>query len=70
SVGLPTDIADIPGGEPPTAEVMVQLMGQDKKVQDGQLTFILARGIGDAFITRDVSRERVRGFLESQLAVS
>ena len=67
SMGLPTEISDIPGGELPSAELLVELMGQDKKVRDGQLTFILARGIGDAFITRDVSRDRVRDFLEGQL---
>ena len=68
SVGLPTDISDIPGGGLPTAEVLVDLMGQDKKVRDGQLTFILARGIGEAFITRDVSAARVSAFLAGQLA--
>ena len=30
-------------------------MGQDKKVRDGKLTLILVRGIGEAFITRDVA---------------
>ena len=29
-------------------------MGQDKKVRDGKLTFILVRGIGEAFVSRDV----------------
>ena len=70
SIGLPTDIGDIPGGELPSADLLVDLMGQDKKVQDGQLTFILARDIGEAFITRDVSAERVRGFLQSQLVTA
>ena len=70
SIGLPTDISDIPGGELPSADLLVDLMGQDKKVQDGQLTFILARDIGEAFITRDVSAERVRGFLQSQLVTA
>lgn len=67
SIGLPTEIADIPGGALPSADVLVELMGQDKKVRDGQLTFILARDIGDAFVSRDVSRERVHAFLEGQL---
>jgi len=34
---------------------------------DGQLTFILARGIGDAFITRDVPTDAVRGVLDDFL---
>lgn len=67
SMGLATDIADIPGGEFPTADLLVDLMGQDKKVQDGQLTFILAREIGQAFVSRDISREMVGAFLEQQL---
>ena len=68
AAGLPTEIQDIPG-ELPDAAQMVDLMGQDKKVRDGQLTFILARQIGEAYITRDVSRETVRDFLAEQLAV-
>jgi len=68
AMGLPTHVQDIPGGDLPSADVLVDLMGQDKKVRDGQLTFILARSIGDAFITREVAREDVRRFLERQLA--
>ena len=68
AMGLRTHVQDIPGGDLPSADVLVDLMGQDKKVRDGQLTFILARGIGDAFITREVAREDVRRFLEGQLA--
>ena len=42
-------------------------MAHDKKTVDGQLTFILARGIGDAFITRDVPTDAVRGVLDDFL---
>ena len=38
----------------------MKMMAQDKKVRDGKLTFILARGIGEAFIARDVPRRQVR----------
>ena len=51
AIGLPTRIADIAGGPPPDAATLLKIMGQDKKVRDGQLTLILARGIGEAFIT-------------------
>jgi 3-dehydroquinate synthase len=34
-------------------------MGQDKKVLDGQLRFILTRGIGTSFVTSDVSRDLI-----------
>ncbi len=42
-------------------------MGQDKKVRDGKLTLILVRGIGQAFVSRDVSTETVHAFLSRQL---
>ena len=42
-------------------------MGQDKKVRHGKLTFILARGIGEAFIARDVPQTRVSAFLAEEL---
>jgi len=32
----------------------MDLMAQDKKVRRGQLTFILARGIGGAYVAPDV----------------
>ncbi len=67
AVGLPTHIRDIPGGPLPTAEEMIRLMGQDKKVKDGQLTFILAHDIGQAFISRDVPMEAVRDLLSSEV---
>ena len=38
----------------------MRLMAQDKKVRRGKLTFILVRGIGEAFVTSDVVEERVR----------
>ena len=52
------DLADIPGALP-HAEGLLALMGQDKKVVDGQLRFVLARGIGAAFVTGDVPRAQV-----------
>ena len=67
AVGLPTRIADIPGDEVPDAATLVRIMGQDKKVRDGKLTLILVRGIGQAFVSRDVSTETVHGFLARQL---
>ncbi len=67
AIGLPTRIADIPG-DGPDAATMVRLMGQDKKVADGKLTFILARAIGDTFVSRDVSAEQVTAFLAAELA--
>ena len=41
----------------------MELIAQDKKVQRGKLTFILARGIGQSFIAPDVDAAEVRAFL-------
>jgi shikimate kinase/3-dehydroquinate synthase len=68
--GLPTRIADIPGPEKPTVAELIGLMGQDKKVRQGRLTFILVRGIGEAFITRDVAMDRLVAFLEQEVSLA
>ncbi len=67
AMGMKTDLADIPG-DLPGAEALVDLMAQDKKVIDGQLRFIMARGIGQAFVTSDVPREAVVTLLTDALA--
>jgi len=69
ATGLPTRIVDIAGEPKPGAAALVKIMGQDKKVQEGRPALILARGIGEAFITRDVATDTVRDFLARQLAV-
>ena len=60
------DISDI-SEELPDAQGLLDLMGQDKKVQDGKLRFIMARGIGEAFVTSDVPREIVLDVLAEGL---
>ncbi|MCC3246352.1 3-dehydroquinate synthase [Methylocystis sp. WRRC1] len=67
SVGLPTKIRDIPGwsGDAPA---ILDAMYQDKKVEGGALTFILMRGVGEAFIAKSVDAESVRSFLQDELA--
>nr|WP_282051974.1 3-dehydroquinate synthase [Phaeobacter inhibens] len=67
AMGMKTDLADIPG-ELPDAGALLALMGQDKKVVDGQLRFILARGIGQAFVTGDVPQAAVLDVLRDALA--
>jgi 3-dehydroquinate synthetase len=63
SAGLPTKLADVPG-ELPSSEALVGIMHQDKKAIGGELTFILAHGIGEAFIARKVPGAEVIAFLE------
>jgi len=65
-MGLPTGAYELALAEL-TAETMVGHMRQDKKVSDGQLTFILARGIGQAFVTKDVAEEEVKAMLHAAL---
>lgn len=66
AMGMKKDLADIPG-DLPDADALLDLMGQDKKVVDGQLRFILARSIGDAFVTADVPRDMVHALLTEAL---
>ncbi|PJE26027.1 3-dehydroquinate synthase [Pseudooceanicola antarcticus] len=67
AMGMKVDLKDIPG-DLPGAEALMALMAQDKKVVDGKLRFILARGIGEAFVTSDVPGEAVRKLLDDALA--
>ncbi len=60
---MKVDLRDI-DGELPSTEALIELMSQDKKVIDGQLRFIMARGIGEAFVTTDVPVDVVRSILE------
>lgn len=62
AMGLPSRIRDIPG-DLPGDEALIALMAQDKKVQDGKLRFILAHGIGQAFVTDDVDPQALRQVL-------
>jgi 3-dehydroquinate synthase len=62
SVGLPIAIADIPG-ERPSAEALIAHMRHDKKAKDGRVHFILAHGLGEAFVTADVPDEALRAVL-------
>ncbi|MGE0626772.1 MAG: 3-dehydroquinate synthase [Hyphomicrobiaceae bacterium] len=65
-VDLPTRISDISGQDKPTASELLDLMAQDKKVRDGRMTFILAHGIGQAFASREVERDKVVAFLAAE----
>src|SRR5215469_7323918 len=66
AVGLPTHLSSI--AELPDADRLMDLIAQDKKVQRGALTFILVRGIGQAFVASDVDAAEVRAFLVEKLA--
>ena len=63
AAGLPTRLADIPGDLPDT-EYLMRAIAQDKKVVRGALTFILTRGIGQAFIEKNVDPAAVAAYLD------
>ncbi|HYA80224.1 MAG TPA: 3-dehydroquinate synthase, partial [Methylocystis sp.] len=65
SVGLPTRIRDIPGWSF-GPDAILEAMLQDKKVERGALTFVLARGIGEAFVEKSIDAEKVREFLQGE----
>ncbi|WP_118132623.1 3-dehydroquinate synthase [Oceanicella sp. SM1341] len=66
-MGLKRSLADIPGPLP-DADGLIALMGQDKKVRDGRLTFILARDIGDAYVEPEADPAALRAVLVEALA--
>ncbi len=66
AMGMKTDLADIPG-DLPDANGLLDLMGQDKKVVAGTLRFVMARCIGQAFVTPDVGRDFVQNVLDEAI---
>lgn len=67
ATGLKASLSDVPGPLP-DAESLIGLMAQDKKVRDGRIAFVLARGIGRAFLTREADLAVVRRVLDAHLA--
>jgi len=65
AAGLPTRLADIVGG-PFAAESLIDRMARDKKARGGAPSFILARGIGEAFVETGVGGEALRAFLVAE----
>jgi 3-dehydroquinate synthase len=64
AAGLPSAISDVPGPRP-APDALIAAMGHDKKVKDGKLTFILLKGLGQAFVTSDVPIDAVRDVLNA-----
>jgi 3-dehydroquinate synthase len=65
SMALPTRIAQI-SGAPPSADELLAHMRHDKKSSGGQMTLILAKGIGRAFAARDVPSSELVSFLRNE----
>lgn len=67
-IGLPTHVPPHPTGAW-NAKTLIAHMGRDKKVQAGRTSFILVRGIGDAFVTNEVDKAELTHLLDT-LAVA
>lgn len=61
-MGMPARLSEI-AGDLPDDRALIALMGQDKKVVDGQLRFVLARGIGEAFVSDAVEAATLEAVL-------
>ena len=66
TAGLPADLTDVDGGDALTADQLYSLMMQDKKIDAGAMTLILARSIGDAFIESSVDAKHLKQFLKAK----
>ena len=67
AVGLPTGLPAL-GPRRWQAETLIGHMRRDKKVRDGAISFILARGIGKAFVTDEVGTQDLQRLLEGAIA--
>jgi 3-dehydroquinate synthase len=61
-------LATTPAAIPASGEALVAHMRHDKKASGGRLPFILARGIGEAFVDRNVDLTDVAAFLDRRRA--
>ncbi|MEO0543533.1 MAG: 3-dehydroquinate synthase [Pseudomonadota bacterium] len=66
TVGLPADLSFM-REHIDDADQLLDFIAQDKKVSRGALTFILTRGIGNAFVGKNVPTSEVRTFLQTIL---
>ena len=68
TAGLPATISDLPDGPQFSAADLAIHMMQDKKVEAGALTLILARGIGHAEIVKNADINDIEDFLKEKIA--
>lgn len=66
-LGLPTTLIGLVGDNW-TSAALLDHMGRDKKTEGNQLTFILARDIGNSFVAKDVDQEAVAVTLDAFIA--
>lgn len=67
SMGMKCALSDVPGPLP-SAEALMDIMRQDKKVVGGKQRFILAKAIGETFVCDDADDVIIRRMLAEELA--
>ncbi|MBL6933981.1 MAG: 3-dehydroquinate synthase [Alphaproteobacteria bacterium] len=67
AVGLPTNLSHIAGPHW-TPQTLLAHMAHDKKVHEGKITFVLTRGIGQAFLTAEVDMKELESTLSDALS--
>ena len=68
NIGLPTNINSIEGSTSWHPDGIIQHMQHDKKVSNGQLRFVLIKGIGEAYLTAGVERNDIYRVIEKSLS--
>lgn len=68
-MGMKSALSDVPGPLP-SAEALMGMMRQDKKVVGGKQRFILAKAIGETFVCDDADEEIIRRVLAEELALA
>ena len=68
NIGLPTNINSIEGSTSWHPDGIIQHMQHDKKVSNGQLRFVLIKGIGEAYLTANVERNDIYRVIEKSLS--
>ncbi len=66
NIGLETGLGPVQGTVWNPRELLAN-MGRDKKVRDGRMTFVLVRGIGRAFLCREVAARDIRATLKDSI---
>ena len=61
---------DPPGANasPGRRDALVERMRRDKKAEAGRIVLVLARGVGQAFVHRDVGEDALTALLDEALA--
>lgn len=65
SAGLPSNPHEIDGA-PFDANMLMDIMAQDKKARDGVIRLVLTRGIGEAFVHEQIDEAELRAFMQTQ----